>query len=175
MKRSTSKRSDNQSFLLGKSTGAGDASMAAASASLRPSHDEPTAFRQSALERLATAERFGLIAMQVSSPGALESADPEKHGAPDTLGLAAIAGDILNAFCSQEGGFWGQMDPDAIGCVLPGADSEACRRLAGDLCDRFEQQRLAVTMGLAVYPVLDFSPGDTFDNGRKALQHGQPR
>jgi tetratricopeptide (TPR) repeat protein len=172
MMRSSSKSSDKQPFLLGKSTGVGEASMLVADASRQQPHSEPTGFQQSAMDRLATAERFGLIAIQISVPEPVEASNPEKDGATDVQDMAlAGAGDILSAFCSQEGAFWGKMDQGIVACVLPGADTEACRRLAQDLCDRLGQQQLAVTMGLAVYPVLDFSPGDTFDNGRKALQH----
>jgi tetratricopeptide (TPR) repeat protein len=178
MTRSVQPKENNHPFLLNKSNLEGlgavsDAPRSTPQPAIQSQAGDGTAdFQREALAAVQSQEPFALILLHVQPmDGQPMHTAGDAAGGEDAGGLAAAVS-ALEAFCERESGFWGWLGPTLLGCILPGTDAEACRHMASKLGDHLpETLRTAVTMGMAVHPVLDYQPQDIFMNGRKAMAH----
>lgn len=78
----------------------------------------------------------------------------------------------IDTFCESENGVWGQIDPRTLGCFFPEQDASSAEILAKSIRERLAQRRSeTVSMGIAVYPLLDYQRHQIIENTRKALDH----
>lgn len=123
-------------------------------------------FVQQVVAETKGARRFGLLLVKADKiPG--EGDPPVDSGRP----AESIAG-IVQDICDRENGKWGTIGGDMLGCCLPEADMDASLAVSQEI-----QQQVrglnngSVSIGAAIYPMLDYEPGQTVENARKALLH----
>ena len=108
------------------------------------------------------------VAAMVLGPGEAAASEPD---AAQTDPLPRIAA-CLDDLCRREQGAWGVEDTGLLAAVWPGRSAEEAlqiaRRLQEEIASTTGRQ---VRAGVAAYPTLDFPPGSTLDNARKALDH----
>jgi tetratricopeptide (TPR) repeat protein len=126
------------------------------------------AFMHQVKELTAEIERFGLLVVK-ADPAPEGDEHPESEDrARHTEDRARIVGEI----CSREAGMWGEIEGGMFGCCLPGSDTEASLVVSREI-----QQNInhlgngSVSIGSAIYPMLDYDQGQTVENARKALAH----
>ena len=126
------------------------------------------AFSDQAADRFADTDRFAALVLRI------DAAPPGEQGAaraPDP-GIKIDVARTLDAVCSEVGGFWGLLEADLFGCLSPEDQQTGALTLASRI-----QQRLAelgpqtVSVGAAVFPLLDYSRDRILGNARKALDH----
>jgi tetratricopeptide (TPR) repeat protein len=118
------------------------------------------ALQRKVADRLGWCERFAALAIRIDqahriSPAAIHQA------------LARA----LDPFCTSRGGFWGCLDPERFACLLPGLDQFACREAADQIAAALAGVRATATVGMALFPTLDFDRGQIWANACKALDH----
>ena len=89
-------------------------------------------------------------------------------------GLRFDLAQIIDTACQSAKGIWGQLEPDILGCYFPEHDETSAQTLALSIQSILAEQRTeTVSIGIAVYPTLDFQKHQIIDNARKALDHAQ--
>lgn len=82
------------------------------------------------------------------------------------------AGFILEQLIQQHHGMWGLINPETLGCIIAEDDMSVCRDLAARIQNKLaEFQKETVSIGIAGYPLADFSQNDVVLNAWKALIH----
>jgi len=88
------------------------------------------------------------------------------------------AGFILEQLTRPIHALWGlinagsQTGPVTLGCMIPETDLSVCRNFAANIQNKLaEFQKETVSIGIAVYPLADFSRKDAVSNAWKALTH----
>ena len=76
--------------------------------------------------------------------------------------------------CQPVNGLWGLVDNTAFGCFFPGCNQaesiEVARKIKNILA---AGRHHTVTIGIAVYPTLEYHKDQIFDNAGKALEHAK--
>ncbi|HSO19508.1 MAG TPA: tetratricopeptide repeat protein [Desulfosarcina sp.] len=86
--------------------------------------------------------------------------------------LRQEAAEAIERACVQENGSWGLMAPDTFGCLLTGKDVASSLAIAKKLQEQLNTTAgLTLTIGLAGFPCLKYTPSDVLLNARKALDH----
>ena len=120
------------------------------------------------LDDFATATRdkaaFGVMALGFDK-------DPVTAASPAVEDLMAVL-KCLSDFCGDEDYLWGRLASDLYAVVLPGKDAKQMPTAATD----FRKQlagctRQTVTMGIAAYPVLEYTGEQILECALKALNH----
>lgn len=122
-------------------------------------------FVEQALASLASKSRFAAMAVQV---------DPCAHppGPEESRRMENQVVRALDAVCKPLKGLWGQLESDLFGCFVPDMDVAGCQEAAAALQTEIAQnQSETVSIGMAVFPCIDFSREQILDNARKALVH----
>jgi len=89
---------------------------------------------------------------------------------PHPVGLDAAR--AIESAALSEDSLWGLIDDGCLGLYLPNADSDRCRQVAESIRQRLaEKQNPPLTIGIAVYPTLAYTPEVILENARKALDH----
>jgi tetratricopeptide (TPR) repeat protein len=122
------------------------------------------------LSRLESSPNFSAMVLELD---ALDN--PEKEGADKDLnGTRQYVARAIDTICEQYNGVWGIFDSLSFGCFLPESNKETCLNIAksfkqilAEYCNR------TVTVGIAVFPTLDFKRDQTLENARKALEHAK--
>jgi tetratricopeptide (TPR) repeat protein len=114
----------------------------------------------SALARqLSEWERFCILAFQIDSPTATETTHSLDQGVLQVIGQPPEALTV-------------QLKPGLYGCAIPDDDTDQARRLALRFQRELTENRLgSFSVGIAPYPLLDFSRGQIIFNSVKALDH----
>lgn len=95
---------------------------------------------------------------------------PDPDGGIDPFLLNT--GYILDQMVRPPHSVWGRISSNTLGCFLAETDQSACRNLAAAIRSRLtEFQKQPVSIGIAVYPLADFSPRDSVLNAWKAMRH----
>jgi tetratricopeptide (TPR) repeat protein len=125
-------------------------------------------FIEHGLDRLAQATFFGSLAIRI------DAVNTHTHGL-DTDRICSNHKEVARAvdkLCELERGIWGLIGLNLFGCFFPEKDDIACRILAQKLKKNLYQQcNKTVSIGVAVYPTIDFKRDQIFVNARKALDH----
>jgi tetratricopeptide (TPR) repeat protein len=125
-------------------------------------------FIQRAMDRLADISSFGAMAIKLDAirpPALIEHAD---EPAASIFEITPI----LDSVCGQQNGFWGQLEAETIGCFFAGVDDTRCMGLAQQIQEKILQQKnQTVSIGVGVFPMIDYARQDIVNNARKALAH----
>lgn len=119
-------------------------------------------------EKTAKVRQFGLLMVKTDL-----LTGEEKHQDPDarvrhTEDIARIVEDV----CRREKGVWGEIEGEMFGCCLPGSDIETSLAVSREI-----QQQVgclnngSVSIGSAIYPMLDYGREKIVENACKALVH----
>jgi len=129
---------------------------------------EGSEFMNKVNDLMSETTRFGFLVVKADpSPEDDGSGDPEGR----TKNLIDIAKDV-GAVCRREAGMWGELDSGMFGCYLPDSDDGACLEVSGKIQQHINQrQNGSVTIGVAVYPMVDYGREHILENARKALAH----
>lgn len=128
------------------------------------------AFIDAAIASLASASAFAAMAVRIDNfldTRAVCAKD-------DTADIIRDAAQTIETVCHRQNGIWGGMGRDTFGCFLV-EKSESLGRVAAQEI----QQNLStlydatVTIGIAVYPTLNFERSKILMNARKALDHAE--
>ena len=125
-------------------------------------------FRQQVKEQTAAAKRFGLLAVKTDQlPEHATPQDPEAR-----VRRAETLAGVVKQICTHEKGIWGTIEDDIFGCCLPGSDIEASLAISQEIQQQSSQlTNGSVSIGVAIYPMLDYDRGQIVENARKALVH----
>jgi tetratricopeptide (TPR) repeat protein len=125
-------------------------------------------FTREALAAAAAVRAFGVLLIRVDGFEPDGSCfDPES--VEKTRSHVARAVSEVSRPC---GGVWGVLDRALFGCLLPRQDGPACLVVAENLKQALLKiGKPTVTVGIAVYPTLDYTPDQIFENAAKALDH----
>ncbi len=79
---------------------------------------------------------------------------------------------IVEGICNRENGMWGAIEGEMFGCCLPGSDPEASLAVSHEIQQAVNRLKNgSVSIGAAIYPMLDYNRGQIVENARKALVH----
>ena len=82
------------------------------------------------------------------------------------------AGFILEQMTRPLHAMWGLINPDTLGCMIPGTDPDVSRNLGANIQNQLAAfQKETVSIGIAVFPLAGFSRNDAVLNAWKALTH----
>jgi tetratricopeptide (TPR) repeat protein len=126
------------------------------------------AFIDCALSRLAGVPFFGAMAIKADAVDreGLNEADDQ----PPSFIFEITP--ILESMCVPHNGIWGHLETETIGCFLPNVDDSRCLGLAQDIQQKMlQQKKQPVSIGVSVFPTVDYGRRDIMDNARKALAH----
>ena len=127
-----------------------------------------SALMEHALSVISDAPTFGVVVVR------LDHDHGEDGSATAEIDLNRIVETGKN-IAQTSGGYnsiWGQLGHDTWGCFLPDADEAACTQWCNSLkADLAEQTLPGVTVGIAVYPCIDFARSQIVENAWKALHH----
>lgn len=126
------------------------------------------AFIRHAMDLVDSSPVFGAMAIHLDEPG---DAAGRSEGEDSSHPVANLVS-IVDEACREEGGAWGVLDPDIMGCVFPDRTESRCLETAVKIKERlavFEKRPVAV--GVAVYPAVHYKKEDIPGNALKALEH----
>ncbi len=115
---------------------------------------------------MASAARLCAVAVKIESPSGSRPDNVKKAGIP------ADAVMPVATLCRTHKGTWARIGSDRLAIVLPHLNATDGHELAQDLIDRFpDAEHPPYTMGIAVYPTIDFARTQIVGNAEKALDH----
>lgn len=98
----------------------------------------------------------------------------ETMGKEYAVGLLTDVAAIINDICTDKGGFWGLADRNLFVCMFPDTNEETCLEITARIREQLAKKRKeTLTVGIAVYPQIDFNKGRIIDNARKAIDHAR--
>ena len=145
--------------------------LAGAAAQAPPStvdEEAETAFLARAMPQLTSAGVFGALAVRIDPLEVAEDGQPEGQLQAVRRALAAV----VDGLCRDEDGLWAEIGVDVIGCFLPGRNAPQCREAARRIQQVFSGRRSeSVSIGIAMYPCINYHRRQMLANARKALDH----
>ena len=91
---------------------------------------------------------------------------------PSQRGSVSPAETQLKKIISDKEGFWGRIKNDVYALALWGAQKKAGKNRILMIQEELEQSLdLKISLGMTMYPQIDFTPRETFHNALKALDH----
>lgn len=128
------------------------------------------AFIAKALNRLEVVPVFGTMVLQIDPPTQTEPPDDTFDGNDGRQGTARA----IDKVCNQHDGMWGLLDGRLFGCFFPDKDEKRCLKIAETIMQTLSKvSSRTVTIGIAVFPTLDYSIGQIIENAQKALDHAK--
>lgn len=129
-----------------------------------------------AMTRLESSSAFGAMAVRIDSFSTGTKTDAEKHEiethAADILLDVARAVDSTCNLSDTSRGIWGEVTHGVLGCFFPEKDEASCLELADTLRKNLALLRdETVTIGIALYPLIQFGKNEILENACKALDH----
>lgn len=125
-------------------------------------------FIEHAMDRLNTATFFGSLAIRID----------DVNGPSPSLDAVRVSGNhnevarTIDELCESENGIWGFIGLNLFGCFFSEKDDITCRILVRKLKKNLSQKcNDTVSVGVAVYPTIDFERDQIFVNACKALEH----
>ncbi len=124
-------------------------------------------FLDQAIDRMKQETRFAVFAIKIDN-FIRKDGVPGKQFATELL---IDASETIDTVCKTENGTWG-ITNNYFGCFFPGGDKESSNRLSENMREFISKKRKeTLSIGIALYPALDFKDERIFDNARKALDH----
>jgi tetratricopeptide (TPR) repeat protein len=133
-----------------------------------PGVSDDHAFLHQVKQQTAAAKRFGLLVVKTDpAPAVDEPQDPQGR-----VRHAEDMGRAVKEICNRENGICGAIEGNMFGCCLPGSDVEATLAVSQEIQQRVSRlNNGSVSIGVAIYPTLDYDRGQIVENARKALVH----
>lgn len=133
-----------------------------------PQKSEDRAFLDRVRERTEAVKRFSLLVVKQDPLGQAEAPREPEGTVLDDGNFSRIVEDV----CGREKGIWGGIDGDLLGCCLLDYDIEASLALSKEIQQKAMQlNNGTVSIGAAVYPMLDYERVQIVENACKALVH----
>lgn len=171
-------RSATQDFLVSHTDDTIDANLTARqkgppTQNLAPhSTDLPDLLDRQGLEtaidaRMAATPALCVMAIHIEQP-TVEESENDQQAAPLADSITPLA-----THSGAQQGLWGRIGPDRYACVLADTNEADAQALAERLLEAVSgSEKGHVTIGLAVYPTINYSRRQTVANAEKALDHG---
>lgn len=122
-------------------------------------------FREQSAQRLKIGQRFTALVIR---PDALLD---DAAVAPETDILVDIAV-CLEEVCRTTGGWWGVEDTGMLAGIWPELGTDEGTELGRQVQRHFQARTgRTVTIGVAAFPTIDYTPRETLENARKAAEH----
>ena len=126
------------------------------------------AFLSHALRAVESSPAFGVLALQIDAPVETDLSDE----AIDDNGSVQAVIRTLDEVCDRHDGIWGGIDHRLFGCYFANKDEKTCLEISEVIKQTLStHSRRTVTIGVAVFPVLDFTMDQILGNALKALDH----
>lgn len=123
----------------------------------------PIDFAQQALEHVAAHSVFSVLAVELDNAAEVEAANPKEPAAAPWL-------EIL---CRKESCIWGGLGQGSWALFVPAKGPVESQELARRIRGRATAENHSVTIGIAVFPTLDFPREEILVNACKALEHAR--
>lgn len=125
-------------------------------------------FIDGAVQQMNAAGRFAAMAVRCDGSERPGDHAPEVWSAEDWAGMAEIVQD----FCPRDNSFWGLIRSNTFATCRADQDAQDLLR-QGRLFQRTVRERIkkSVTIGVAEYPCIAYSPSEVLENTLKALDH----
>lgn len=122
------------------------------------------ALMEAAMVHLAEVSQFSALLIRVDAI----------HNLVDPDAVVGDAAAVIDELCNSADGLWGMVDAHVFGCFLPAHDEAACRSAADTIKQKLAERRAqTVTIGMAVYPTLEYDKADILSNAKKAVDHAE--
>jgi len=126
------------------------------------------AFLDHAMARLDGTPKFAALAVRIDDLNVKNDIGKSDSDADVRVDVAGA----IDTICQNEAGIWGQLDQDMLGCLFFEIDATSATELAESIKRSLAAHRPeTVSIGIAVYPLIDFLKNKIFDKTRKALDH----
>ncbi|MEE8431645.1 MAG: tetratricopeptide repeat protein [Candidatus Desulfatibia sp.] len=126
------------------------------------------AFLDHALARLDGTPKFAALAVRIDDLNVKDNAGKSDSDADVLVDVARA----IDTTWQDQAGIWGQLDQDMLGCLFFETDETSATKLAESIKSSLAAHRPeTVSIGIAVYPLIDFLKNQIFDKTRKALDH----
>ena len=120
-----------------------------------------------AAEKAAANPLFAALALRIDTAVYRQAEDRDR-----LQQLRLKVADVIDKGCAADNGWWGLMAADIFGCVFPERDVASGLAIAKKLQERVNTTAaLTLTIGLAAFPCLKYSPQGVIENAHKALEH----
>lgn len=126
-----------------------------------------------AMKALESSLQFGAMVVQIDKPSHKDKPlDINQAEINQASNILLDVAETIDLICRSNNSIWGQTGNSMFGCFFPEADKHLCRDIAKKI-----QRNLAkggnktVTIGIALYPTINFDKGEILDNAHKALHH----
>jgi tetratricopeptide (TPR) repeat protein len=165
-----SKRQVDRNFLLVECSpkpkpGPEDSQQAAHAMSARfPQAPIGKAFVEQAKIRLKNAPAFAVMGIRP------DLATEQVSGSKMALALVDAAA-TLDPIIQKSNGFWGLAGETHLAAAFPGLTPKKAQKLAIKLQKAATSQNCSVSVGIALFPTLDYTPAQVVENAGKALMH----
>ena len=114
-----------------------------------------------------SATLFTAIALRIDT-AAYRHEDDRDRRQPLRLKVAQA----IDKACAANNAWWGLMTSDIFGCVFPEKDVASALAIPKKLQEQVNATaELTLTIGLAAFPCLKYTPAEVIENARKALAH----
>lgn len=119
-------------------------------------------------EETTNVRRFGLLVVKTDFLSREEKHQDHDDGMRHKENIVRIVEDV----CRREKGVWGEIEGEMFGCCLPGSDIKTSLAVSQEI-----QQQVgclnngSVSIGAAIYPMLDYGREKIVENAHKALVH----
>lgn len=122
------------------------------------------AFIEHAMAGLDSSSKFGAMVVRIDR----DEVSGNVHQAEMLIDVA----ETIDAICKRDNGMWGQLDSDLFGCYFPETKETFCLELAQKVQNNLAKHRSeTVTIGIALYPTVEFEKEQVINNAIKALNH----
>jgi len=126
-----------------------------------------------AMKALDSSSHFGAMVVQINRPSHEDKpADINQADISQASNILLDVAKTIDLICRSNNGIWGQTGNSIFGCFFPEADESLCQDIAEKVNRNVADiQNRTVTIGIALYPTIDFDKGKILDNAHKALHH----
>nr|MDA3832385.1 tetratricopeptide repeat protein [Spirochaetales bacterium] len=112
--------------------------------------------------------QFGAMVVQIDKPADKDKPSDISQASNILLDVAKT----IDLICKSNNGIWGQTGNSIFGCFFPEADESLCQEIAEKVNRNVADiQNRTVTIGIALYPTINFDKSKILDNAHKALHH----
>ncbi|QTA78260.1 Putative diguanylate cyclase, tetratricopeptide domain-containing [Desulfonema limicola] len=126
------------------------------------------AFIDNAVARLDSSLEFGVMLIRIDNFSRIE----EKSGVTYAVKVLTDTARAVYNVCRQNPFIWGLIERDMYGCFFPENNESQCRPFARKIVEEMAKWcKETLSIGIAIYPALQFTRIQTIRNARKALDH----
>ncbi len=121
-----------------------------------------------AMAELKQCSRFAAAAVKIDDTSAKNNSEPCQPSSAICM-EAAVA---IDKACKSHSGIWGHLDTHRFGCFFPDMDSNTAVTAAEGIQNEFKiNGNQSLSIGITVYPQINYDRLQIMDNACKALDH----